>query len=191
MPSDADRPPRRRAAVAAGALVVLAFLVYVGFSAQRAAVPVGSSGGMPGMSMGNGAGMSMTVRDVRGRPLRIPDGRPGVAVFVSGRTCAACLAAVRRAAAAIGATRGRADLMVVSLDSTTTRGEADAFAQDAGRPAARYVVDDPGSSLASMFGVSTPAQTVVYDDKGAVVARLEGGRAAVAGALRRAREPRS
>ena len=173
------------------ALVVVAFLVYVGVSAQRAAVPVGVSGGMAGMSMGDGGGRSMTMRDVRGRAFRIPDGRPGVVVFVSGRNCAACVGAVRHAAAAIRTTGGRAALTVVSADSTTTRDEVDAFAKDAGRPPARYVVDDPNSNLASMFGVSSPAQIAVYDDAGAVVGRPEGGGAAVASALRRASEPRS
>jgi hypothetical protein len=171
-----------------GALVVLGFIVLVVSSARQAAVPVGVSGGMSGMSMPDargGAGMRMSMRDIDGRAVRIPDGRPGVVVFVESRSCAACVGAVRATARALRPERSAVALTVVNVDSATTRGEVTAFARRAGEPRARYVVDDRNGSLASMFGASGLGAAVVYDAGGKVVSRPASA-AGVARALVRA-----
>ena len=167
--SESERRRRRRWSIAV-AVVLIGFLALVLTSVRDAAVPVGASGGgmqMPGM--GDGAGMQMSLRDVDGRPLRMPDGRPGVAVFVEARNCAACADAVRAADRAVQAARPGADLVVVAVDPATTRGDIASFARSTGRPDARYVVDDRDGSLASMFSPSGLGAAVVYDAGGNLV----------------------
>ncbi len=115
--------------------------------------------------------MQMSMRDVDGRLVRVPDGRPGVAVFVTPRNCADCVAAVRAAARAVARSRPSAQLTVVSLDSATSRSDVAEFARTAGSPRARYVIDDRNGSLASMFNVTGLGAAAVYDAKGKIVDR--------------------
>jgi hypothetical protein len=170
--SEAAVRRRRRVWGLAVAVVAVAFLALVVTSVRDAAVPVGASGGrMPMPGMGPGEGMRMTVRDVDARVIPIPDGRPGVALFVTPRDCAACVDAVRGAARAVQAAPARADLVVVSLDPTTTRGEVASLARAAGRPPARYVVAYRDGPLTSRFNnPSGPGAAVFYDAEGRLVA---------------------
>ncbi len=151
---------------------MLAFLVLVVVSTRNAAVPVGAAGS-PGMSMSTGANpmVQLMLRDVNGRSLRLPGNRPGIAVFVNARGCDPCIAAVRVAARAIRSAHGQAALTVINVDSRTSRDDVAAFARAAGRPAARYVVDDPTGTLASTLGATDLAGMIVYDARGRVVAR--------------------
>jgi hypothetical protein len=126
-------------------------------------------GAMQMQGMGGGSGMQMSMRDVDGRLVRVPDGRPGVAVFVTPRNCADCVAAVRAAARAVARARPTAQLTVVSLDSATSRSDVAEFARDVGNPGARYVIDDRNGSLASMFDVTGLGAAAVYDAKGKIV----------------------
>ena len=168
-----DPRPRRRLWGVLAVIAVVGFVVLVVSSTRKATIPVGASGGMAGMSMRSGGAddVSMAMRDVDGRTVRIPDGRPGVIVFVATRGCEPCVTAVRAAARAVGRRGGGGELIVVSLDSGTTRSDLAGFARSAGRPRARYVVDDRNGSLASMFGASRLGATIVYDLRGKVVAR--------------------
>jgi len=187
-PDRGERVPRRRAWVALGAAVVIGFVVLVVTSTRQAAVPVGASGAMSGMSMPMGASgrLALTMRDVENRALRLPDGRPGIAVFVETGGCGTCVEAVRAAARAVRRSGETAALIVVSIDSGTSRGAVAAFARAAGQPAARYVLDDRNGSLASMFGASGLGAAVVYDARGGIVARPSATAAGLARALRRA-----
>ncbi len=154
------------------AVVVVGFVFLVVVSTRQAAVPVGAAGDMGGMQMqgmGGGSGMQMSMRDVDGRLVRVPDGRPGVAVFVTPRNCADCVAAVRAAARAVARSRPTAQLTVVSLDSATSRSDVAEFARSVGNPRARYVIDDRNGSLASMFKVTGLGAAAVYDAKGKIV----------------------
>ena len=151
------------------ALVAVGFVVLVVTSTARDAVPVGDMGGMQMQGMGNGSGMQMSMRDVDGRVVRVPDGRPGVAVFITPGNCVDCVNAVRAAARAVGRARQSAQLTVVSLDAATSRRDIAAFARTAGSPRARYVIDDRDGSLASMFKISTVGGAVIYDARGKIV----------------------
>lgn len=171
-PASADGRRRRSLWCAVTAVVIVGFVVLVVTSTQEAAVPVGASGAMGGMQMpgmDGDAGMQMSMRDVDGRVVRVPDGRPGVAVFVNPRDCEECVDAVREAARAAARTRPAAQLLVVSFDSVTSRSDVAAFARSAGSPRARYAVDDRNGSLASMFNVSAIGAAAVYDAKGKIV----------------------
>lgn len=139
------------------------------------------------MPMGRGGRVQITMRDVDGRPVHLPTGRPGVVVFVEARGCEQCVAATRAATSAVRRAGGRAALTVVSLASTTTRTDVAAFAESAGRPLARYVVDDRNGSIATMLDASGLAETLVYDSEGDIVARPEPDVPQLARALRRAR----
>lgn len=184
--SAGDRARRRLAWAVATALVV-GFVALVVSSARRASVPVGAGGmaGMPMPGMGAGAGMRMSLRDVDGKVVRVPDGRPGVAVFVEPRDCAACLTAVRAAARAVQAVPS-ARLVVVSVDAATSRGDVAALARAVASPRARYVVDDRNGSLASMFDASRLGSAAVYDGRGRLLAHPSSARQLRA-ALARAR----
>lgn len=127
----------------------------------------------------------MSLRDIDGRAVRIPDGRPGAVVFVESRSCAACVGAVRATARAVRRGRSGAALTVVNVDAATSRGEVAAFARRAGEPRARYVVDDRNESLSAMFDASSLGAAVVYDASGKVVAHPASA-AGVARALARA-----
>ncbi len=179
---------RRRVWAVLAAVLVAGFVVLVVSSTRRAAVPVGASGAMPGMAMSPAGGgpVRMTMHDVDGRPLRIPDGRPGVALFVEARDCSGCADAVRAVARAVRHSGQTASLTVISVDSATSRNDLAAFAQSAGRPAARYVVDDRNGSLASMFRPAGLGGPVVYDAAGRIVTRPAASADALARALRRA-----
>ena len=158
---------------ALGAAAAIGFLVMLTLTTERAAVPVGASAGTPAMAMGGASTnrLDLTVRDTGGRPLRIPDGRPGVAVFVQASGCRSCVQAVRTAARAIAQTRPAGVLVVVAVDSSTSRSALAAFARSAGGPPARYVVDDSMSTLANAFGASTIGDVVAYNKAGQIVER--------------------
>ena len=179
-PAGDERPNRSLWAVGIAVLVV-GFVVLVVTSTREAAVPVGGMGAMRGMQMEGDGGMQMSMVDVDGRLVRVPDGRPGVAVFVTPRNCADCVAAVRMAARAVERARPAAQFMVVSFDAATSRRDIAAFARAAGSPPARYVIDDRNGALASMFKVSDLGGAAVYDATGKIV-----GRPASAGELQRA-----
>lgn len=151
------------------ALIVVGFVVLVVASTAQDAVPVGDMGGMQMQGMGNGSGMQMSMRDVDGRVVRVPDGRPGVAVFITPGDCVDCVDAVVAAARAVRRARRSAQLVVVSLDAATSRRDVAAFARTAGSPRAHYVIDDRDGSLASMFKISTLGGAVVYDATGKIV----------------------
>lgn len=175
-PSDGPDPPpvaadRRTRTIWGAVIAVIAvgFVVLVVTSTAQDAVPVGDMGGMQMQDMGNGSGMQMSMRDVDGRAVRVPDGRPGVAVFITPANCAECADAVRAAARAVRRARQSAQLLVVSLDSATSRRDIAAFARAAGSPGARYVIDDRNGSLASMFKVTAVGGAVVYDAMGQIV----------------------
>lgn len=127
----------------------------------------------PGMAMAGSSAnrLDLTVHDTGGRPLRIPDGRPGIAVFVQASGCGSCVQAVRTAARAIAQTRPAGVLVVVAVDSSTSRSALAAFARSAGAPPARYVVDDSMSTLANAFGASTLGDVVAYNKAGQIVER--------------------
>ena len=194
-PSEApDLPPvaadRRTRTIwgAVIAVIVVGFVVLVVTSTAQDAVPVGGMGGMQMQDTGNGSGMQMSMRDVDGRVVRVPDGRPGVAVFITPRNCAECVDAVRAAARAVRRARQSAQLLVVGLDSATSRGDIAAFARTAGSPSARYVIDDRDGSLASMFKVAALAGAVVYDASGKIVGHPASA-AQIGQILARARAP--
>lgn len=102
--------------------------------------------------------------------MRIPDGRAGVAVFVSMRGCGGCAQVVRTAAQTVKRWTGRADLTVISVDPATRRRELQSLAQSAGGSPAQLVVDDRNGALASMFGAAGTGDAVVYDATGRVIA---------------------
>lgn len=170
-PADSADAGTRRVWAIVAVVAVVAFVVLVVSSTRPAAVPVGASGSMGAMSMTGktGGAMQMSMRDIDGRVVRVPDGRPGVAVFIEARNCAVCVDAVRTAAQAARRTRPAAHLTVISLDSSTSRTDVAAFARRAGSPGASYVIDDRNSSLASMFSAAELGAVVVYNGAGKVV----------------------
>ena len=193
-PSDGPDPPPvaadRRTRTTWGAVIAViavGFVVLVVTSTAQDAVPV-DMGGMQMQDMGNGSGMQMSMRDVDGRAVRVPDARPGVAVFITPANCAECADAVRAAARAVGRARQSAQLLVVSLDSATSRRDIAAFARTAGSPGARYVIDDRNGSLASMFKVTAVGGAVVYDATGKIVGHPASA-AQIGQILARARAP--
>lgn len=142
---------------------------------------------MPGMSMGSGGGpVQFAVRDVDGRRLELPGGRPGVMVFVGAERCAPCLAAVRAAARVVQRSGGRAPLIVVIMDAATGRNQVKAFARSAGAASARYVVDDRNGSVQTMLGAPAFGTGLVYDARGRIVSRPHADSRRWARALRRA-----
>lgn len=153
-----------------GVVVVIAFVASVVMSTRSASVPVGASGSMAGMSMGAGR-LMVTMRDVSGREVRLPGGRPGVVVFAEARRCKPCMAAVRAARDALREAPAGAQLIVVMTDSGTGRADVRAFARSVGPGPARYVIDDRNGGLSSMLGASSLGSAVVYDARGRVVAR--------------------
>lgn len=179
-------PARSRWWTVAGVVLGLGFLAYVGLSARQAAVPVGSSGPMPGMESGGGDRVQLSARDIRDRPVRLPGGRPGVVVFVQAGGCPFCEAATRAAARAARTTPGRPALTVVIVDAATTREDVTALARSVSRPLARYVIDDRDGSISSMLRPTALASAIVYDARGRVVARSEATLARLTRLLRRA-----
>ena len=170
------------------AVAMAGFVAYVVVSAREAAVPVGASGSMPGMSMpmGGGGGVRFTTRDVNGDELRLPGGRPGAMVFVAARYCESCVAVTRAAAAAVRRVNGRAALIVVVMDAATSRDDIAEFARSARRPDARYVVDDRNGSVQSMLDAPALASAVIYNARGRIVARADADSRDWAKLLRRA-----
>lgn len=150
-------------------VATVGFLVALVVATRNAVVPVGGSGVSTGSL--RGATLRLAMRDVSGRTLRLPGGRPGVVLFVQAQGCPPCVEAVRSGARAVRSTGGHARLVVIEVDSQTTRGEVAAFARAAGQPPARYVVDDRIGTLAATFGASAFDTAVVYDGHGHVVAR--------------------
>ncbi len=161
---------RRRRLTLLGALAVIGFVVVVVVSTRNAAVPVGASGSMS-MSMPRYAPLQLALHDVDNHLVRLPGGRPGVVLFVQARECQPCVDAVRTAADAVRSGGGHPALTIINVDAGTSRAEVAAFARGAGRPPARYVIDDRLGTLASMLGASGFDTTVVYDARGRIVAR--------------------
>lgn len=156
---------------AVGAAIVVGFVVLVVTSIRQAAVPVGASGGMAGMSMpgGGGGGTQVSTRSIDGRKLSIPNGRPGVVVFIKPRGCAACATAVRASARAVSRGARQAELTVVAVDSATEPQDLAAFARKVDAASSRYVIDDRDGSLVSIFAARGLGVAVVYDSAGKVV----------------------
>jgi len=168
-------------------LAAVAFLLVIVLSAMNSAVPVGGAG-MPGMPMGGGERnrVALELRDVSGRPLRLPGGRPGVVVFADVKNRAQCVAGARAAARAAAGAGGGVRAAVILVDATTSRGQADAFARAVGVPGARYVVHDRNSTLVSMLDVEGTQSGLVYDARGRVVAGPPASEPALRAGLRRA-----
>lgn len=185
-PDEAPAAPPRRSRwwAIAGSLVAVVFIASVLLSGRSESVPVGASDAMPGMQMGGGR-VAMSMRDASDRTVRLPGEGPTVAVFAQARRCAACAAAVRSAGAALGAV-SRAQLIVVMIDSATTRDDVADFARSVGRSPARYVVDDRGGALASMLGAPVLGGAIVFDSRGVAVAEPAPTVPAIGAALRRA-----
>ena len=171
--SSPEPPPvsarTRRAWAALAVAGVVGFFAYLVVSAREAAVPVGASGPMPGMAMGE-APVQFTVRDIGGRPLALPGGRPGVMVFVQAGRCEECVAATRAASRVVEGSPGRPALVVLVMDSFTAREEVEAFARSARAPGARYAIDDRGGSVQTMVGAPPSATALVYDARGRILA---------------------
>ncbi|MHB8659405.1 MAG: TlpA family protein disulfide reductase [Solirubrobacteraceae bacterium] len=186
-----DRPAgatKRRWWTLLALAVTATFVVMVVVSTHQAAVPVGASRapGMAGMAMGPAGGLHLTMRDVDGRTVSLPDGRPGIVVFVQPRDCPACEQAARNAAIARRTGGGAASLTIVSADASTSRDDVTAFARAARAPSARYVVDDRAGTIASTLGASEIPFAVVYDARGEIVARSGVGRAQLLSEIRQA-----
>lgn len=105
-------------------------------------------------------------------------------VFAEARGCATCVAAVRAARDAVGVAGVDAQLIVLIVDSATSREEVARFARSVGRSSARYVVDDGNDGLASMLGASDLGGATVYDVQGKVVAHPHARVHELAAALR-------
>ena len=179
-------PGARRSWVIGGLLTTVLFVAAVTLSTRSASVPVGESGSMAGMSMGADGRVTVTMRDVNDRVVKLPGGRPTVVVFVSASACDICVTAVRAARDAVRQTTERAQLIVVMADATTSRADVDAITRSVGRSPARYVIDDRNSRLASMLGASSVGSAVVYDARGRVIAHSAMNTGTIAAALRRA-----
>ena len=182
----AAAPRRTLWAIGAGVTVVV-FVAVVVMSTRSASVPVGASAPTSGMSgMAMGAHPAMTLRDLSNRTVRLPGAHVSVVVFAEARACASCVSAVRAARDAIRQATARVQLVVVFVDSATTREDAEAFARSVGRSPARYVIDDRNGGVASMLGASSLGDVVVYDAGGRVVAHPDASAGAIGAALRRA-----
>ena len=182
----ATQRQRRLWAVLAGAAMV-AFGVIVVLSTGGSAVPVGASGSMAGMDMSSGADeIAVTMRDADGRTVRLPDGRPGAVVSANASDCDVCVETTRAAARAARQVPGGASLVVLMLDSVTTREQIRRFAAAVGPSPARYVVNDRNGELAMMLGTATIGRIVVHDRRGRVVGRPAVGTRALGVTLRRA-----
>lgn len=185
-PVDADSLARRRRVwTIAGAAVILVFVVSVLLSARSSSVPVGASGTMSGMSMGSGKFMT-EMRDVSGRSLKVPAGRPGLVVTAEARECAECVSAARTAREAVKKSGTNAQLIVLIVDAATSRDQVTSFAKAVGGAPARYVVDDRNGMLVSMLGVSAVSRAVVYDANGQIVDQPQPKERALVASLRRA-----
>ena len=172
-------------------IAVIAVVVAVGVAVVRSAVsssvPVGASGPGSSLPRGDADRLALTMRDVDGREVRLPDGRPGVVVVANAGRCDACRNAVTAARDAVARSAPGAQLIVVMGDATTTRPEVAAFARSIGSSAARYVIDDRNGALTSMLRVGQLGDALVYDRSGRVVARPEPGSRQLISALRNAR----
>ena len=188
---DGASPRRSPWSMIAVIAVVVAVAVAVVRSAISSSVPVGASGpdSMPGMPMPGGGGdrLALTMRDVDGREVRLPGGRPGVVVVANAGRCDACRNAVRAARDAVARSAAGAQLIVVMGDASTTRPEVAAFARSVGSFPARYVIDDRNGGLTSMLRVGQLGDALVYDRSGRVVARPEPRSRQLISALRNAR----
>ena len=180
---DAASPRRSPWSTIAVIAVVVAVAVALVRSAISSSVPVGVSG--PGG--GDADRLALTMRDVDGREVRLPDGRPGVVVVANAGRCDACRNAVRAARDAVARSAAGAQLIVVMGDAATTRPEVAAFARSVGSSPARYVIDDRNSGLTSMLRVGQLGDTLVYDRSGRVVARPEPRSRQLISALRNAK----
>lgn len=176
-------PRRSRWWAIAAAAAAAAFVASVVASTNSASVPVGASGSMPGMSMSPGQLMA-TMKDVSDRTVRLPGGRAGVVVFAEARLCDGCAAAVRATRDALRTTAPRASFVVLMTDSNTSRSDVGRFDRAAGRPPARYVIDDRNGTLASTLGATGLPGALVYDARGRVIARPEPSSQQMVAALR-------
>lgn len=184
---DAASPRRSPWPTIAVIALIVAVAVAVGRSAISSSVPVGAAGPGSSLPRGDADRLALTMRDVDGREVRLPDGRPGVVVVANAGRCDACRNAVRAARDAVARLAADAQLIVVMGDASTTRPEVAAFARSVGSPPAYFVIDDRNSGLTSMLRVGQLGDAVVYDRGGRVVARPEPGSRQLISALRSAR----
>lgn len=117
---------------------------------------------------GGGDGLALTRRDVDGREVRLPGGRPGVVVVANACRCDAWRSAVREGRDALTRSVAGAQLIVVMGDAPTTRPDVAAFARSIGSSPARYVIDDRNGSLTSMLREGQLGDALVYDRSGRV-----------------------
>ena len=182
-----ERGSRRWLVTVAIVAVVLAFVAAVVGSARRSAVSTGGSAQMGGMSTSEpGHRVSISARDVDGRLVRLPDGRPGAVLIMQAGACDACVRSARRLAAAARRVPGAFGLTALSAAADDDRAALRAFASAAGDRRMRYLVDDRNNMLTSMLGVSRLGAIVVYDSRGRVVAANTTSVAGLAASLRRA-----
>lgn len=183
------RSAGRAVATVIGVAAVVAFVVAVVGSASRSSVPAGSStmGGMGGMPMTQAGVIDFTARDVDGRPIALPGGRPGAIVVMQSGGCTPCLEAMRRlAAAARRVPAAGVSLTALSLQADDDRASLRRVAAAAGDPPMRYLVDDRNGMLAGMLDVSRLGAIIVYDARGATLPIRKESVSGIAAALERA-----
>lgn len=168
----AERRGRRRALWPLGVLATAGLAVGLVLAATgSAALPTVIT---PGQGVAVVAGRLVDVRlhDINGRVVRLPDGRPGVILFIDTHNCGVCV----RAAAALGALRRRLGRRVgafaISESLGDDRSDFVAFGRRAGNPPIHYGLDTTLNGAANLLGPPDLDGAIIYDARGQIVDRL-------------------
>ena len=142
----------------------------------RETVPTGGAASMPSMRMQPGADhLGISLRDVDGRPMRMPDGRAGAVLVMATHGCGDCLNIAKRLDAAASRAPSRPAVALVGVDTEEGRQDFERFDRAAGGLDARYALDDASGSITRLLGARELGTVVVYDPQGMVIERVRPG----------------
>lgn len=139
---------------------------------------------MPGMSGGGEGGPStlrLRARDVDGRPVSVPDGRPGVVLVTGGRGCPRCT----EIAKLVRRTRPSPAVVILRVRAGSPNWPDFRVSPALTAAGARYV-DAAGRNVLKGTGSTAPGDAVVYSAAGRVVLHVRAGDRRLTAALREA-----
>jgi cytochrome oxidase Cu insertion factor (SCO1/SenC/PrrC family) len=155
------------------AVVVSAVLLAASGACGRSGVPAAVRGGAAAVPAALPVAPPFTVRDVEGRTVSVPAGKPTVLLFGAASGCADCAVTEQEMAEVYGRYRERVQFVTVDVLPGDTGADVREFARALGAPWPHVL--GAAAGLVTLYRVTSLDTVYVLDGQGHIVARSDGG----------------